>query len=117
MNGKDLVAVMRSVVQPDTVLCWDGNSAYFALERELGVTLKMFSASKRRSATNRSFHVQTVNSYHLRMKSWLNGRFRGVSTKYLPNYVTWQRLLSWFKEDVTPAEFIASALGKQLINT
>jgi hypothetical protein len=51
------------------------------------------------------------------MKEWLNGRFRGVATKYLPNYVAWQRLLSWFKQGVTPNEFIASALGRQLINT
>ena len=117
MKGKDLVEALRGVVKPDTVVCSDGNAAYFALQRELGVTLKMFSASKHGSAINPSFHVQTVNSYHSRMKAWLNGQFRGVATKYLPNYVAWQRLLAWFKQGVTPEQFIASSLGRQLINT
>lgn len=117
MKGKDLVEALRHVVKPDTVVCSDGNAAYFALPRELGVTLKMFSASKHGSPINPSFHVQTVNSYHSRMKGWLNGEFRGVSTKYLDRYVAWQRLLVWFKDRPTPEEFIASALGRQLINT
>ena len=117
MKAKDLVEALRGVVKPDTVVCSDGNAAYFALQRELGVTLKMFSASKHGSAINPSFHVQTVNSYHSRMKAWLNGQFRGVATKYLPNYVAWQRLLAWFKQGVTPEQFIASSLGRQLINT
>ena len=64
MKGKELVEVLRSVVRPDTVVCSDGNSAYYSLQRELGVTLKMFSASKHGCPINPSFHVQTVNSYH-----------------------------------------------------
>lgn len=43
MRGKDLVEALRNVVKPDTVICSDSISAYFALPRELGVTLKMFS--------------------------------------------------------------------------
>ena len=39
------------------------------------------------------------------------------ATKYLPNYLAWQRLLTWFKDGILPAQFIASALGRQLINT
>lgn len=50
------------------------------------------------------------------MKAWLNGQFRGVATKYLPNYVAWQRLLAWFKQGVTPEQFIAASLGRQVIN-
>lgn len=117
MKGKDVVEALRGVVKPDTVVCSDGNAAYFALQRELGVTLKMFSASKHGSAINPSFHVQTVNSYHSRLKAWLNGQCRGVATKYLPNYVAWQRLLAWFNQGVTPEQFIASSLGRQIINT
>jgi transposase-like protein len=117
MNGKELVATLRPLVCPDTVVCSDGNSAYYAVSRELGVTLKMFSASKHGSPQNPSFHVQTVNSYHSRLKGWLNHELRGVATKYLPNYLAWQRLQTWFKEGILPGQFIASALGRQLINT
>lgn len=117
MSGKDLVDTLRPVVNQDTIVCSDGNSAYYALPRELGVTLKMFSATKHGSPINPSFHVQHVNSYHSRLKGWINVNLRGVATKYLPNYLAWQRLLTWFKDGVTPDEFIASSLGRQLINT
>jgi hypothetical protein len=45
----------------------------------------------------------------------LSGRSRGAATKYLPNYVAWQKLLEMVQEGGN--EFIASALGMQLINT
>jgi transposase-like protein len=117
MNGKALVEALRPVVKPDTIVCGDGNSAYYALPRELGITLKMFSASKHGCPINPAFHVQTVNSYHERLKTWIDRKFRGVATSYLPNYLAWLRLLSWFKNKVSPEQFITSALGKQLINT
>ena len=34
-------------------------------------------------------HVQNVNAYHSRFKQWL-GRFHGVASKYLPNYLGWR---------------------------
>ncbi|MCY0856641.1 IS1595 family transposase [Cupriavidus sp. D39] len=117
MSGKELVETLRPVVNKDTIVCSDGNPAYYALQRQLGVTLKMFSASKHGSPINPSFHVQNVNSYHSRLKGWINVGLRGVATKYLPNYLAWQRLLTWFRDGVTPEQFIASSLGRQLINT
>lgn len=117
MTGPALVEVLRPVVKPDTIVCSDGNASYYALPRELGITLKMFSASKHGCPINPAFHVQTVNSYHERLKTWIDRIFRGVATKYLPNYLAWQRLLSWYKNGVNPEQFITSALGRQLINT
>jgi len=46
------------------------------------------------------------------MKGWFNDQFHSVATKYLPSYVAWQRLLTWFKRDVTPEQFIVSSLGR-----
>ena len=34
------------------------------------------------------YHIQIVNSFHSRMKKWLD-RFKGVATKYLDNYLAW----------------------------
>jgi transposase-like protein len=116
MKGADLVAALKPVLAPDAVVCSDGNAAYFALARELGVSLQMFSAAKHGSAINPAFHVQSVNSYHSRLKGLLNIRFRGVATKYLPSYLAWMRLLTGFEKAPTPEEMIASAMGRQLIN-
>ncbi len=63
------------------------------------------------------YHVQTVNSYHERLKTTLNRVRRGVATKYMPNYLAWTRLDEWYKGDLKPEYFVISALGRQLINT
>ena len=38
------------------------------------------------------YHIQSVNNYHERMKTWINSRMRGVATKNLPNYLAWMRM-------------------------
>jgi hypothetical protein len=38
-----------------------------------------------------------VNSTHNRIKKWLDGRFWGVATKYLQNYLNWFRVKEQLK--------------------
>lgn len=38
------------------------------------------------------YHVQTVNNYHSRLKNWLF-RFKGGTSKYLENYLSWFRFV------------------------
>lgn len=48
------------------------------------------------------YHLNNVNAYHSRLKRWLRP-FNGVSTKYLPNYLTWfQRYDSMHSVHRTP---------------
>lgn len=63
------------------------------------------------------YHVQSVNSYHQRLRTWINGDLRGVATKYMPNYLAWMRVTEWYKSDLKPEYFVISGLGRQLINT
>jgi hypothetical protein len=37
-------------------------------------------------------HIQTVNSRHQQIKGFLRA-FRGIATKYLPNYLRWFHLI------------------------
>ena len=43
------------------------------------------------------YHIQHINSYHSTLKHFING-FRGVSTKYLNNYLIWNNFLNYSKE-------------------
>ena len=36
-----------------------------------------------------AIHVQHVNAYHQRFRQWLSN-FRGVASRYLPNYLGWR---------------------------
>ena len=43
--------------------------------------------------SNGTFNIQKINSYHTYLKELINIRFRGVSTKYLNNYVIYYNFL------------------------
>ena len=56
------------------------------------------------------FHIQNVNSYHSRVKTWLR-RFNGVATKYLSNYLGWYRWLDKNTNEPTPQAWFLTAVG------
>jgi len=117
MTADQAVDALKSVVGPDTLLCTDGSGAFRKAAATLGVTAKSIAVSYDGRVLEGVYHVQTVNNYHERLKSWLNGSLRGVSTKYMPNYLAWMRTLEWFKDQgVKPEHFVLSGLGQQLIN-
>jgi hypothetical protein len=55
-----------------------------------------------------AIHIQNVNSWHSRFKSWLV-RFRGVASRYLINYSGWQRVLD-ARRLTTPAHLLYAAV-------
>jgi transposase-like protein len=116
MTADQAADALRSVVGPDTLLCTDGSGAFRKAAAELGVTAKSIAVSYD-GRVQGVYHVQTVNSYHQRLKGWVNGSLRGVATKYMPNYLAWMRLGEWFKDQgAKPEHFVLSGLGQQLIN-
>jgi hypothetical protein len=58
------------------------------------------------------FHIQHVNAYDARLKSWIV-RSKDVATRYLDNYLGWFHTLDQVDlNSLKPTPFIASALGK-----
>ncbi|MFT5813371.1 MAG: hypothetical protein ACI9VT_001119, partial [Psychroserpens sp.] len=54
------------------------------------------------------YHIQTVNGAIAHFKGWVNGKMKGVATKYLSNY------LAWFRESNTKLnkqEILVAAYG------
>lgn len=47
---------------------------------------------------------------------WLQRKMRGVASKYLPNYLAWQRMRTWRDDGMTAEQILHSALGKRIIN-
>ncbi len=97
MTAAQAEDALRPVVGPDTLLCTDGSGALRIAAARLGVTSKSVAVSFDGRISEGVYHVQTVNNYHERLKTWVNRELRGVSTKYLPNYLAWMRLWEWFK--------------------
>ncbi|MEX5744386.1 IS1595 family transposase [Massilia sp. X63] len=74
------------------LLVSDGHAAYRAFARQHGIAHQAVDLRAgirlRRSAAG-AIHVQNVNAYHSRFRQWLS-RFRGVASRYLPNYLGWR---------------------------
>lgn len=116
MTADQAEEVLRPLVGPDTLLCIDGSGALRKATAKLGLTTKSIAVSYDGRVSEGVYHVQTVNNYHERLKTWTNRQLRGLATKYLDNYLAWMRMWEWFKEGVKPAHFIVSGLGQQIIN-
>lgn len=108
---------LRGVVGPETLICIDGSAALRGAAKSLGAAYHSVAVSYGPRVIEGVYHVQSVNSYHERLKTWLNRDRRGVSTKYMPNYLAWMRVSEWYKGDLKPEHFVISGLGRQLINT
>jgi len=103
-------------LDPQALLVSDSHGAYRAFARKhriahLAVNLR--AGVRVRQAGSRAIHVQNVNAYQGRFKDWLRG-FRGVASRYLPNYLGWRWALDGGR--VRSAEQLLSiAIG--VINT
>jgi len=71
-----------------------GNSVYRKLSRKEGLDLIPLKGGKAKKGI---YHIQHINSYHSELKRFL-GFFKGVSTKYLNNYIVWNNLVNFAKE-------------------
>src|SRR4051794_22458119 len=92
LGADAIAAALAPVVARDAVLCSDGAKAYaaFAAGHRLHHEPVNLAAGVR--VRDGAFHIQNVNAYHGRLKGWM-GRFNGVATRYLPNYLGWRRTL------------------------
>ncbi len=105
----EIYRVLTPVAAKDTVLVSDGARAYasFAFEAGIGHVGLLGRRGERRRGV---FHIQNVNAYHSRLKTWMR-RFDGVATKYLPNYLGWRRMFEREGDNISPQRCLLAALA------
>ena len=77
------------------LLVSDAHAAYRSFARKHGIAheaVNLRAGVRVRRGLSGAIHVQNVNAYHQRFRQWLS-RFRGVASRYLPNYLGWRRAL------------------------
>ena len=77
------------------LLVTDANGAYRAFSHRHGIahqSVNLSAGVRVRPGIEGAIHVQNVNAYHSRFRAWL-ARFHGVASRYLPNYLGWNRAL------------------------
>ena len=101
---------MDAISRTDVLLCTDGDPALVAFAKKEAIEYELILASHGEHVHEKVLHIQTVNSYVSRFKKWLR-RFNGVATKYLPNYLGWQRALEKAGEALAPEPYLTAAIG------
>ena len=91
VSAQQLHACLRPVLAADVLLISDAANAYRCFAREAHITHEAVNVAAGKRVRG-AIHIQNVNAWHSRFKSWLV-RFRGVASRYLVNYAGWQRLL------------------------
>ena len=115
LTKEEVALALQDCACPEkTMIYADSHKSHLQIPALTGVECVFFVESSDEALGD--VHVQSVNSYHERLKTWLCSRLRGVATKYLPHYLAWQRLKTWSKEGPSPSLLLSSALGFQTIN-
>jgi transposase-like protein len=97
---------LKPVLSTDALLISDGAVAYRRFAAKAGITHQWANVQAGERSRG-AIHIQNVNSWHSRFKSWLV-RFRGVASRYLIHYSGWQRLLD-ARRLTTPAHLLCAA--------
>lgn len=96
------------VLDPDILLVTDAHAAYQKFAREAGIA-HAFVNLRQGERVRGAVHVQNVNAYHRRFRSWL-ARFHGVASRYLPNYLGWRWALDG-ERIPSPERLLRAAIG------
>lgn len=91
----DIRAVFAGHIVKGSVLVTDSLRAYQRLSLDMDLYHIQIEHNRHR---NGIFNIQTINSYHSRLKDLVLRVFKGVATKYLNNYLVYHNLVNISKE-------------------
>lgn len=94
VSNKCIEKALGRQILSKSVLCTDKEKSYRKFSKEHDYTLVQLESGK---SKNGIYNIQHINNYHSRLKVFMY-RFRGVSTKYLNNYLVWNNLVNYAKE-------------------
>lgn len=97
----EVLAKLEKLIEPGTVLCSDDFAGYAALAEKVGAEHRIIPQSQDTWLKKAMGHpprqkgalgLGRVNCHHQAMETLVNRILRGVSTKYLPDYLTMLRI-------------------------
>ena len=92
----DLQNILSSQIGKGSVFVTDSFGAYSKLSNDLELDHIRIPRNK---YTNGAFNIQIINNYHSILKSILVYNFKGISTKYLNNYLVYHNFVNFAKRE------------------
>lgn len=97
ITADEIEQTLGKCLDNEIVLCTDSATNYKAFAKKKGIPHEVINSNKGEHVKKGVYHIQHVNSYHQRLKKWME-RFNGVATKYMDNYLIWFRFLELQKK-------------------
>lgn len=91
-TANEVAAVLKDKIDSKAEFCSDAATNFKSFAKDENLKHRVINASKGQRVLKGIYHIQHANSYHKRLKSWME-RFGGVATKYLNNYLYWFYIL------------------------
>ena len=107
VTAAQLHKYLKPVLPADVLLISDSAPSYRRFAQQAGIMHEAVN-TKPGGRSRGAIHLQNVNAWHSRFKSWLV-RFRGVASRYLINYSGWQRVLD-ARRLTTPVHLLCAAV-------
>ncbi len=110
---KNVEQHLLPLLSRDIVLCTDGHLTFEVFTGKHHLKHQVLNASAGERVKASAFHIQGVNSYHQRLKGWIQ-RFHGVATKYLPHYLGWFRWFDQHRSEINqPFDFMTDLIAAE----
>jgi hypothetical protein len=74
------------------ILCRGSRGAFGVVARNHGIRHEPINLFAGERVRDKIRHIQDANAHHSRLKAWIAG-FKGVATRYLPNYLAWHHVI------------------------
>lgn len=58
------------------------------------------------------YHIQNINNFHSQIKDIINNKFKGISSKYLVQYINW---VKWLRLNKSEFYLMVDKLVKNLM--
>lgn len=91
-TANEVAVVLKDKIDSKAEFCSDAATNFKSFAKDENLKHRVINASKGQRVLKGIYHIQHANSYHKRLKSWME-RFGGVATKYLNNYLYWFYIL------------------------
>lgn len=113
LKKKDINKALSGKFDKKALLCSDTSNVYKGLAKREGIEHLFVSSMRKPTQKNKAYHIQTANRLHKDLRDHLSV-FKGVSTKYLQNYLYWflaldkkmkenERIKQWIWLSITTA--------------
>ena len=94
VSTKDLETAFSGRIEKGSPFCSDFAPQYVEFAKNNEINLIQLKKDECRRGV---YNIQHINSYHSVLKNFMR-IFKGVSTKYLPNYLVWNNFENYAKE-------------------